>query len=150
MSSSVNLSFSIDLEDPARLAAFARLFEELAGQCPAQPVKLVSKPVEKPEKVTTKAGVVKAEAVKAKTVEARVVDTKAAAPEEPAAQAEPTAEPAVESKYTVEQVRAKLALKVDAHRTACKDKLKALGAVSVSKLDPSKFEDFWNFLDKLS
>lgn len=146
----MNLNFSIDLEDRAKLSAFAKLFEELAGQTPAQPVKPVDKPVEKPEKTPAKASVVKAETVKAKTVDAKVVDTKAAQPEEPAAPVEPTAEPAAEPKYTVEQVRAKLALKVDAHRTACKDKLKALGAVSVSKLDPSKFEDFWNFLDQLS
>lgn len=50
---------------------------------------------------------------------------------------------------TIEDVRAALASKVNDHRDAIKAKLDELGAPSVTKLDPSKYEEMHNFLNNL-
>lgn len=70
------------------------------------------------------------------------------------AEAKPVAEPAkpkeeAVKKITIEDVRAALASKVNDHREAIKAKLDELGAPSVTKLDPSKYEVMHNFLNSL-
>ena len=50
---------------------------------------------------------------------------------------------------TIEDVRTALASKVNDHREAIKAKLDELGAPSVTKLDPSKYEVMHNFLNSL-
>lgn len=50
---------------------------------------------------------------------------------------------------TIEDVRAALASKVNDHRDSIKAKLDELGAPSVTKLDPSKYEEMHNFLNSL-
>lgn len=55
------------------------------------------------------------------------------------------AEPAV----SIEDVRKVLAEKVNEHRAAIKDKLTELGAPSVTKLDPSKYNEMYDFLKSL-
>lgn len=50
---------------------------------------------------------------------------------------------------SIDQVRAALAKKVNAHREEIKNKLNELGAPSVTKLDSSKYEDMLNFLNSL-
>ena len=50
---------------------------------------------------------------------------------------------------TIEEVRAALASKVNDHRDSIKAKLDELGAPSVTKLDPSKYEEMYNFLNSL-
>ena len=70
-------------------------------------------------------------------------DAEAPAAEAPAAEA-----PAAASK-SIEDVRKMLVQKVDAHRDAIKQKLNELGAPSVTKLDPSKYDDMYNFLNSL-
>lgn len=50
---------------------------------------------------------------------------------------------------TIEDVRAALASKVNDHRDAIKAKLDELGAPSVTKLDPSKYEEMHKFLNSL-
>lgn len=85
-----------------------------------------------------------------------------AAPAKPAAQAKPaseaptaTAKPAAPAKpvtstqastITIEDVRKALSEKVNAHRNEIKDKLSALGAPSVTKLDQSKYQEMYDFL----
>ena len=74
----------------------------------------------------------------------------------PAAQAKPvseahaaTAKPATSahvSTITIEDVRKALSEKVNAHRNEIKDKLSALGAPSVTKLDQSKYQEMYDFL----
>ena len=69
-------------------------------------------------------------------------------------EAEPVVEPAkpekeAAKKVTIEDVRAALASKVNDHREAIKAKLDELGAPSVTKLDPSKYEEMYNFLNSL-
>lgn len=58
------------------------------------------------------------------------------------------AAPAATSK-TIEDVRAELAKKVNDHRDAIKAKLTEFGAPSVTKLDPSKYDEMYNFLTSL-
>ena len=76
-------------------------------------------------------------------------EPEAEAPEaEAPAEAEASAEaeaPAV----SIEDVRKVLAEKVNEHRAAIKDKLTELGAPSVTKLDPSKYSEMYNFLKSL-
>lgn len=76
------------------------------------------------------------------------------APAAPAATAAPaTAAPAAPAKpasISIDEVRAVLVNKVNAHREEIKNKLTELGAPSVTKLDPSKYEEMLNFLNSLS
>ena len=64
----------------------------------------------------------------------------------PAAPAPAAPAPAV----TIEHVRQALAAKVNNHREQIKEKLNALGAPSVTKLDPSKYSEMLTFLNALS
>ena len=76
----------------------------------------------------------------------------AEAPAEPEAapEAEAPAEPEAEAPaVSIEDVRKVLAEKVNEHRAAIKDKLTELGAPSVTKLDPSKYNEMHNFLKSL-
>lgn len=66
-------------------------------------------------------------------------------PATPAAPA-PAAKPA---SISIDEVRAALAKKVNAHREEIKEKLTELGAPSVTKLDSSKYEEMLNFLNSL-
>ena len=49
----------------------------------------------------------------------------------------------------IEDVRKALAEKVNDHRAAIKDKLTTLGAPSVTKLDPAKYQEMYDFLKSL-
>lgn len=66
----------------------------------------------------------------------------------PAKHEEPKKAPVATSK-TIEDVRAELAKKVNDHRDAIKAKLTEFGAPSVTKLDPSKYDEMYNFLTSL-
>lgn len=50
---------------------------------------------------------------------------------------------------SIEDVRAMLAKKVNEHRDVIKQKLNELGAPSVTKLDPAKYDEMFNFLESL-
>lgn len=71
----------------------------------------------------------------------------------PSASAAPAAtpSPAPESASTksIEDVRLLLSKKVNEHRAAIKAKLEELGAPSVTKLDPSKYDEMYNYLESL-
>lgn len=93
--------------------------------------------------------------------------TAPAAPQEPKkptapavapAQAKPAATPALSApatptassvSKTIEDVRKMLSQKVNEHRDAIKQKLNELGAPSVTKLDPSKYDEMYDFLNEL-
>lgn len=60
-----------------------------------------------------------------------------------------TAAPAKPASISIDEVRAVLVNKVNAHREEIKNKLTELGAPSVTKLDPSKYEEMLNFLNSL-
>lgn len=64
----------------------------------------------------------------------------------PSAPAAPAASSASKS---IEDVRGMLAKKVNEHRDVIKQKLNELGAPSVTKLDPAKYDEMYNFLESL-
>lgn len=72
--------------------------------------------------------------------------TQSAAESAPSAPAAPAASSASKS---IEDVRGMLAKKVNEHRDAIKQKLNELGAPSVTKLDPAKYDEMYNFLESL-
>ena len=57
--------------------------------------------------------------------------------------------PATTTGVSIEDVRKALASKVNEHRQEIKEKLEELGAPSVTKLDPSKYEEMYNYLTSL-
>lgn len=76
----------------------------------------------------------------------------APAPSKPAVTPAPgvTAAPAASSaSKNIEDVRGVLAKKVNDHREVIKQKLNELGAPSVTKLDPAKYDEMYNFLAAL-
>ena len=68
----------------------------------------------------------------------------------PAPAPAPKPAPAPEATVTIDDVRIELAKKVDKHREAIKAKLGELGAPSVTKLDPSKYNEMLYFLTSLA
>ena len=72
--------------------------------------------------------------------------TQSAAEPAPSAPAAPAASSASKS---IEDVRGMLVKKVNEHRDAIKQKLNELGAPSVTKLDPAKYDEMYNFLESL-
>lgn len=72
--------------------------------------------------------------------------TQSAAKPAPSAPAAPAAFSASKS---IEDVRGMLAKKVNEHRDVIKQKLNELGAPSVTKLDPAKYDEMYNFLESL-
>ena len=66
--------------------------------------------------------------------------------------AEPAAAPSSEEntkKVSIEDLRKALSEKVNDHRDAIKAKLTQLGAASITKLDPSKYTELYDFLVSL-
>lgn len=74
------------------------------------------------------------------------VPTKPAATPAPGA---PVAQAASSASKSIEDVRKMLAQKVNEHRDVIKQKLNEFGAPSVTKLDPSKYDEMYNFLKSL-
>lgn len=72
--------------------------------------------------------------------------TQSAAKPAPSAPAAPAASSASKS---IEDIRGMLAKKVNEHRDVIKQKLNELGAPSVTKLDPAKYDEMYNFLESL-
>lgn len=75
----------------------------------------------------------------------------APAPAKPAASIAKPAEKPAEKKaeISIEDVRKALASKVANHRAEIKEKLDELGAPSVTKLDPAKYQEMLDFLNAL-
>lgn len=72
--------------------------------------------------------------------------TKPAAAPAPGA---PAAQAVSSVSKSIEDVRKMLAQKVNEHRDVIKQKLNEFGAPSVTKLDPSKYDEMYNFLNML-
>ena len=83
----------------------------------------------------------------ARAAKAKVEIPAEAAPAEPATQAEP--EQPKEEFITIEQIRQELMAKVKDNREVIAEKLKELGAQSVTKLETDKYVGFFNFLKGL-
>ena len=73
----------------------------------------------------------------------------APAPTKPAATPAPAAQAASSASKSIEDVRKMLAQKVNEHRDVIKQKLNEFDAPSVTKLDPSKYDEMYNFLESL-
>lgn len=67
----------------------------------------------------------------------------------PTAPAETTEKPADANDVTIEDVRKALSLKVANHRAEIKEKLNEFGAPSVTKLDPTKYKEMYDYLNSL-
>ena len=80
------------------------------------------------------------------TQPAAPAQTQSAAKPAPSAPAAPAASSASKN---IEDVRGMLAEKVNEHRDKIKQKLNELGAPSVTKLDPAKYDEMYNFLESL-
>lgn len=80
------------------------------------------------------------------TQPAAPAQTQSAAKPAPSAPAVPAASSASKN---IEDVRGVLAEKVNEHRDEIKQKLNELGAPSVTKLDPAKYDEMYNFLESL-
>ena len=61
----------------------------------------------------------------------------------------PAAPAASSASKNIEDIRGMLAEKVNEHRDEIKQKLNELGAPSVTKLDPAKYDEMYNFLESL-
>lgn len=86
------------------------------------------------------------ESVKPTPQPAAPAQTQSAAKPAPSAPVAPAASSASKS---IEDVREMLAKKVNEHRDVIKQKLNELGAPSVTKLDPAKYDEMYNFLESL-
>lgn len=71
-----------------------------------------------------------------------------AAPAPKPAPSQPASQQAPASK-SIDEVRQLLAQKVTEHRDSIKAKLNELGAPSVTKLDPAKYDEMYNYLASL-
>lgn len=80
------------------------------------------------------------------TQPAAPAQTQSAAKPAPSAPAAPAA---FSASKNIEDVRGMLAEKVNEHRDEIKQKLNELGAPSVTKLDPAKYDEMYNFLESL-
>ena len=107
---------------------------ELASAIPTKPVsQTASVPAPQPTPVS-------------KPQAAAPAQTKPAATPAPGA---PAAQTASSASKSIEDVRAMLANKVNEHRDVIKQKLSELGSPSVTKLDPAKYDEMFNFLESL-
>ena len=104
-----------------------------APAAPAAPAKPASQPAP-------------AQAPKPQAPAAAPAPTKSVATPAPGA---PAAQAASSASKSIEDVRKMLAQKVNEHRDAIKQKLNEFGAPSVTKLDPSKYDEMYNFLESL-
>lgn len=86
------------------------------------------------------------ESVKPTPQPAAPAQTQSAAKPAPSAPVAPAASSASKS---IEDVRGMLAKKVNEHRDVIRQKLNELGAPSVTKLDPAKYDEVYNFLESL-
>ena len=87
-----------------------------------------------------------AQSPKPQTPAAAPAPTKSVATPAPGA---PAAQAVSSASKSIEDVRKMLVQKVNEHRDVIKQKLNEFGAPSVTKLNPSKYDDMYNFLNTL-
>nr|UVX76519.1 MAG: hypothetical protein [Bacteriophage sp.] len=151
----VNISFDKNTSGLFSNAVNAALAGILSGprcHCNAPTIEPAEKVAEKPaEKVAEKPAEKVAEKPTEKVAE-KPAEKVAEKPTEKVAEkpTEKVAEkPAATTGVSIEDVRKALASKVNEHRQEIKEKLEELGAPSVTKLDPSKYEEMYNYLTSL-
>ena len=112
----------------------------------ASQVKPTATPATAPVKPASQPAPVPVQAQKPQAPAAAPAPTKPAATPAPGA---PAAQAASSASKSIEDVRKMLAQKVNEHRDAIKQKLDEFGAPSVTKLDPSNYDEMYNFLESL-
>ena len=128
----------ISVEVSVNLQKFLTSLFAIGVPSGAQVAALVSKPAP--------AALAKPAPTKPTPQPAAPAQTQSAAEPAPSAHAAPAASSASKS---IEDVRAMLAKKVNEHRDVIKQKLNELGAPSVTKLGPAKYDEMYNFLESL-
>jgi outer membrane biosynthesis protein TonB len=143
----VNISFDKNTSGLFSNAVNAALAGILSGprcHCNAPTIEPAEKVAEKPaEKVAEKPAEKVAEKPAEKVAE-KPAEKVAEKPAEKVAE-----KPAATTGVSIEDVRKALASKVNEHRQEIKEKLEELGAPSVTKLGPSKYEEMYNYLTSL-
>lgn len=137
----IKISLDVDVNLSESTMNFLKSFigqAQQQGLAPKDPVP--AKPTPAPAKPTP---------APAKTASAKPTPAKPAPAKPAPAPAKPAAKEASSGSKSIEEVRALLVTKVNDHRAAIKQKLEELGAPSVSKLDPSKYDEMFNFLNEL-
>lgn len=131
----ISVEVSVSLSENTQKFLTSLFGNDIAPSAPAAPA---SKPAP--------AALAKPAPAKPTPQPAAPAQTQSAAKPAPSAPAAPAASSASKS---IEDVRAMLAKKVNEHRDVIKQKLNELGAPSVTKLDPAKYDEMFNFLESL-
>lgn len=131
----ISVEVSVNLSENTQKFLTSLFGNAIAPSAPAAPA---SKPAP--------AAPVKPAPAKPTPQSAAPAQTQSAAKPAPSAPAAPAASSASKS---IEDVRGMLAKKVNEHRDVIKQKLDELGAPSVTKLDPAKYDEMYNFLESL-
>ena len=144
----ISVEVSVNLSESTQNFIKSMFTAGIPSGAPAQPAKPAA-PAAPAQPVKPAAPAAPAQPAKpaAPAQPAQPAPTKPAAPAAPSAPAAPAASSANKS---IEDVRAMLAQKVNAHRDAIKSKLNEFGAPSVTKLDPSKYDEMYDFLANLA
>lgn len=122
----ISVEVSVNLSENTQKFLTSLFGNAIAPSAPAAPAKLApAKPTPQP---------------------AAPAQTQSAAKPAPSAPVAPAASSASKS---IEDVRGMLAKKVNEHHDVIKQKLNELGAPSVTKLDPAKYDEMYNFLESL-
>lgn len=142
----ISVEVSVNLSENTQKFLTSLFGNAVAPSAPAAPSASAA-PASKPAAPASKpAAPAKPAPVKPAPQPAAPVQTQSAAEPAPSAPAAPAASSASKS---IEDVRGMLAKKVNEHRNAIKQKLNELGAPSVTKLDPAKYDEMYNFLESL-
>lgn len=131
----ISVEVSVSLSENTQKFLTSLFGNDIAPSAPAAPA---SKPAP--------AALAKPAPAKPTPQPAAPAQTQSAAEPAPSAPAAPAASSASKS---IEDVRGMLVKKVNEHRDVIKQKLNELGAPSVTKLDPAKYDEMYNFLESL-
>ena len=134
----ISVEVSVNLSENTQNFIKSLLGNAIAPSAPAAPA---AKPAP-----AAPAAPAKPAPAKPTTQPAAPAQTQSAAKPAPSAPAAPAASSASKN---IEDVRGMLAEKVNEHRDEIKQKLNELGAPSVTKLDPAKYDEMYNFLESL-
>lgn len=159
MSKTVNVNLSVDLDKPEEVKSLIKAFsaflpegEAVVEQPKAQPVRRQRRTkaqIEADKKAAEEAKSEQEEAtdVKPPVQEKTETPTEPAEPETPAE--EKPEEDSNEKAPTIADIRALVPIKAKNHRAELKAKLTELGTNNVTNLDPSKYSEFYAYLNSL-
>lgn len=140
----ISVEVSVNLSENTQ--NFIKLLFGNATTSVAAPAKPAPQPALAPAPKPQASAAAPAQAPKPQAPAAAPAPTKPAATPAPGA---PAVQAASSASKSIEDVRAMLAKKVNEHRDVIKQKLSELGAPSVTKLDPAKYDEMFNFLESL-